>query len=604
MAKKLVPSGCPDPMTLAELAKGERINWSKKKDTFDTVAECFGITKEGFMENALQIMNPRISIDKNGNRKIISEKDAEKKIDSLLKAHARPSAAKKEAASKSAKKAPSAAEQRKKIVDVLMRREVSAKEKKEIVKSGELFGVGSNDEVYIASGMKWADKGYFFNETVDWKDICQGAIGDCYFLASLCSIAYVNPFLIKNTTALRGKWNNGSGGTDNFAPWHAIDFYVPADGYESTQAWSDKRKTVQTIVASEEILVSNNANEYNYGVCGPKEKDVRINGGTAPKTKVDRDSCWPAIYEKAYSKFLEKCTSDYPNMGSNAIIHGGFPSSALKELLHTEQVTTKTLASMTEDQIYSAALAGRNTPTTATIYAYSKVQNGKTIYYSKAGTESYYLGLGLYISHVYSLLDAFTRDNKKYVVLRNPHGYNPTALKNNPKVYHNSWGFNYGYNVMDTYRGTYDIYTGISGNDNPYKSNGVFLLEVGEFKRLFCDIDYYSGPSISVGSTSLQSEAPVKTINVSNLNTSASVKVKLEYTNPTTGAISTWNYGTLATLRQISFNLSSRGIADHTKVRVMIIAGSTTYYSRPVYYHNRGSKTVTFKYSSGRIIEA
>ena len=203
MAKKLVPSGCPDPMTLAELAKGERINWSKKKDTFDTVAECFGITKEGFMENALQIMNPRISIDKNGNRKIISEKDAEKKIDSLLKAHARPTAAKKEAASKSAKKAPSAAEQRKKIVDVLMRREVSAKEKKEIVKSGELFGVGSNDEVYIASGMKWADKGYFFNETVDWKDICQGAIGDCYFLASLCSIAYVNPFLIKNTTALQ-----------------------------------------------------------------------------------------------------------------------------------------------------------------------------------------------------------------------------------------------------------------------------------------------------------------------------------------------------------------------------------------------------------------
>lgn len=601
MAKKLVPSGCPDPLTLAELAKGERINWSKKKDTFEAVAECFGITKEGFMENALQIMNPRVSIDKNGNRKIISEKDAEKRVESILKAYARPAEAKKSAASK---KAPSAAEQRKKVIDVLMRREVSAKEKKEILKSGELFGVGSNDEVYIASGMKWADKGYYFNETVDWKDICQGAIGDCYFLASLCSIAYVNPFLIKNTTALRGKWNNGSGGTDNFAPWHAIDFYVPNEGYESTKAWSDKKKTVQTIVASEEVLVTNNTNECNYGVCGPKERDVRLNGGTYPKAKVDRDSCWPAIYEKAYSKFLEKCTSDYPNMGPSAIINGGFPSSALKELLHTDQVTTKALSSMTEDQIYSLALAGRNTPTTATIYTYSKVQNGKTVYYSKAGSEAYYMSLGLYVSHVYSLLDAFTRDNKKYVVLRNPHGYNPTSLKDNPKVYHKSWGFNYGYNVMDTYRGRYDIYTGICGNDNPYKSNGVFLLEVAEFKRLFDDVDYYSGPSISYGSTSLQSEPPVKSIVVANLNTTATVKVSLEFTNPTTGTITKWNYGNLTKLRQITLDLSARGIADHTKVRLMVTAGSTIYYSRPVYYHNRGSKTVTFKYSSGRLIEA
>lgn len=611
MANKNYIGGCPDPFSVAELIKGERINWSKQKDGFDAVAECFGVTKEGFMQNATSLLNPLVTADANGKLKAVSEEDAEKNLDALLKKHARPQVAAKTSKKATSTKTLSAAQRRKNIINLLLHKQVSDKVKNQMIDNGEVSGVGSNDDVYMPTGMKWQDKGYFFNEIVDWRDICQNGIGDCYFLSALCSIVYVNPFLIKNVTALRGKWNNGAGGTEKYAPWHAIDFYVPdSTYYESSVAWSDKKKTVQTIVASEEVLVYNNG--LNYGVCGPKEKNYRINGGTLPTSKADMDSCWPAVYEKAYAKFLEKCTSDYPNMlssndaarnGTSAgIIHGGNADAALKELLHTENVTTKDLSSMTESDIWSRAMSGRNCPACAMIYRRVRIENGVSVNYGKDGTEQDYLNLGLYIWHAYSLLDVYSSGNTKYVVLRNPHGYNPLTLKNNPKVYHGCWGYNFGYNIMDTYRGRYDIYRGVSGNDDPYKSNGVFLLEINEFKRLFDDICYYDGPSLSYGSTNLVSEEPTHNVKVTN-NYSSSVSVRVQYQDPDTGSTSTWTYGSLARNGSATIDLSTKNIKDRSKVRVVVYVGGRYSYSRYFYYHNRASKTLNFKYSSSGLRE-
>ena len=49
MANNNIFYGCPDPFSVAELIKGERINWSTKKDEYDAIAECFGITKKEFL---------------------------------------------------------------------------------------------------------------------------------------------------------------------------------------------------------------------------------------------------------------------------------------------------------------------------------------------------------------------------------------------------------------------------------------------------------------------------------------------------------------------------------------------------------------------------
>ena len=66
----------------------------------------------------------------------------------------------------------------------------------------------------------------------------------------------------------RYKWGEG---IQDESPWHAIDFYVPENGFESTTVWGPSyKKTTQTVVVSDEILVSASTSR-NYGVCGPKE---------------------------------------------------------------------------------------------------------------------------------------------------------------------------------------------------------------------------------------------------------------------------------------------------------------------------------------------
>ena len=111
---------------------------------------------------------------------------------------------------------------------------------------------------------------------------------------------------------------------------------------------------------------------------------------------------------------------------------------------------------------------------------------------------------GLYVGHVYSFLDVIMmKDSKKYVVLRNPHGRNLAAIKNNPAVYHDSWTYNYGANPTNTYRGVSSIYRFVDGNNEPQKSRGTFLMEINEFKRVFEDVYYYDGPAIDEGLTSL-----------------------------------------------------------------------------------------------------
>ncbi len=596
MANNNIFDGCPDPFSVAELIKGERINWSTKKDEYDAIAECFGITKKGFMQNASTLLNPQVSTNAKGDFVVISEEDAEKRLDSLLKKFARPQ-------SKKSTKNLNLEQRRKNVVKSLLYKQVSDVSKTKLVYDDD--SPASEDDFYLPDGLKWKDRGYFFNETVDWRDVCQNAIGDCYFLSALCSIAFVNPFLIKNVTAFRKKWNKDGGKVAKNAPWHAIDFYVPnSSQYESSQAWSNQKKTVQTIVVSEDVLV--NKDGLNYGVSGHKEKSYRINGGRLPRRKSGKDPCWPAVYEKAYAKFLEKSTSDHPYMLSRKaannygirvpLINGGKAVAAMKELLHTERVTVKDLSSLDCDAIYEIAQKAHLRPSCAAIHREIKVIDGVTINCGKNGTEKDYLNLGLHINHYYSLLFALTINSKKYIVLRNPHGRNPMELKNNPKVYHQSWSVKADCNIMDTYRGCSDMFWELAGNDNPYKSNGVFLLEVDEFKRLFHDVTFYSGPQLNYGTTALVPDEPVLKIKVTNGSANA-IKVKVQSQNPDTGITSTKTVCTSLDYNKSKIiDLSERNIESRSRVRIIIVSGGKRSYSKYFFYHSEASRTVNLKY--------
>lgn len=481
MAKNGFVIGCPDPYILAERIMGVSINWGEEKDEFDTLANAFGITKEAYLNNPLPLMNPYILEDQNGNVLRLSKKEAEQRLTVYLEKNARRKIFRRGRIQNQEELSP--AQHRTHVIGTLLEKDsgLSIRPRKDDLNQGN--GEGNNDVPFSMDGFEWKDKGYFFNETALWSDVCQNSIGDCYFLAALCSVVYVDSFKIKNVTGLRYKYKSKEGKRD-FAPWHAIDFYVPSGGSIELKNWKGLEKTVQTVVVSEEVLV-NSKTGLNYGASGPKEKlDNKVTGN-----KADLDSNWAAVYEKAYAKFLERTTSDYPKMDRDSILHGGYADEALKEIIHTEQVTYKSTNNLSVDDIWNLGMAARNHPTCASISNTGTEEAPR----SKAGSSKVYSEMGLHISHAYSFLGVYSSGDTKYIVLRNPHGRNPIALKNNPKVFHKSWGFNFGVDREDKYDNLWDVYRHLNGNDDPLRSNGLFLLEINEFKRVFTSVSYYHG---------------------------------------------------------------------------------------------------------------
>lgn len=517
--------GCPDPYSVAETVAGKNINWTEQNDVFDTMAECYGITKEGYLSADSPLQAPYDSVDEKGNARRLSNKEAEERLNAFLEKYARPEKRKirntQTKASPTTVKSTSAkrlvstkfqdltqAEKRKRAVNVLLMKD-KIETPKAIQRKSNITNAEKNDGPHTPNGMQWRDKGYFFNEIAMWSDVCQNNIGDCYFLAALCSVAYVNPFYIQNKTAMRFlSTGNNTGSKQPDTPWHSIDFYVPGSDAESTASWSDKKKSIQHIVVSEEVLV-NSSTGFNYGACGAKEKGIRIKGEHITGTKENWDSCWAAVYEKAYAKFLERTSTDRPNMFSgdedddkngivSGIIRGGCAENALREILHTESVTKRYLSDLTVNEIWNIALTANKHPTCCTIPSRKeKGKNGIEITMAKAGDSNYYRDtLGLSVGHVYSLLGCMDYDNKRYIVIRNPHGRNLPALKKNPNVYHKDWGYSFiNHEDNEFHNDWFSVYRCVSGNDDPQSSGGLFLMEINEFKRVFNSIEYYTGSS-------------------------------------------------------------------------------------------------------------
>ena len=597
MKEKGYVIGCPNPHSVAELIVGKRIDWSKQKDEFETLADCFGITKEGYLSDESPLFSPKAVRDDSGTVYTFTDEEMQERLVDFMEKYARPekvtrrrttkaltrdlrrpvdmanaphletqispdmgdeeaidadgagiaepqvisdtgtgeltqaqispapkadelsqaqmssfsktgelsqaqmSSSAKTGVLSQAQISPAAkageltqAQKRARALDFLLNntsksinKPTNALSPMRKARSSITVKPNAYDEPYLPDGMEWKDKGYFFNETARFTDICQKSIGDCYFLSALCSVAFVDTFRIKNTTEMRYKYIDGA---REETPWHRIDFYVPEKPVEEGITWwKDKKKTVQSIVVSEEILVSSSTGR-NYGACGPKELVKKTSSN-----KSEADACWPAVYEKAYAKFLEGTTSDYPDMSKTSHIWCGYSRDTLKQILHTEEVEAKMLKFLSIDEVLDICRAAYCHPTCASIYEYIKINSKKKeTHYSEAGTKSYYEeNLGLFIGHEYSLLDCSVIDGTTYVVLRNPHGSNLQSLKKNPKVYHDSWGYDYGEHWDSKYKGSTYRYKGLSGNDDPNASNGIFLLEINEFKRVFSDITYYTG---------------------------------------------------------------------------------------------------------------
>lgn len=141
---------------------------------------------------------------------------------------------------------------------------------------------------YHPDGLTWTDAGRFYNEGTEFLDPVQGAVGDCYVIAAMSSVAWAMPFTIVD--------RNRATATDNEAFRHQIGFHGD--------------NGAETVEVTDRVLL----NSW---------------GGTHFARSNETGEIWPAVYEKAYAKWRLGELTDYPAIPD---IAGGDPSIACRQL--------------------------------------------------------------------------------------------------------------------------------------------------------------------------------------------------------------------------------------------------------------------------------
>lgn len=221
----------------------------------------------------------------------------------------------------------------------------------------------------------WGDYGRFFNEAAEFFDPIQGAVANCYLIAAMASVAWARPYNIMHQTRATG--------TNQQQFTNKIRFY-----HHQTHASTDIEVTDNIL-----LRISNNQPMY-------------ARSSEAGET-------WPAIYEKAFAKWETGTNSDQPDITATA---WGSPSRAVSELTgltHFSHKSTDHTAKELWDIVRANSLSHRTfNPMVASTYSSGDATPDKVVY-SDAN---------LVASHAYSILGWDYRDNKRYIILRNPWG--------------------------------------------------------------------------------------------------------------------------------------------------------------------------------------
>jgi len=267
----------------------------------------------------------------------------------------------------------------------------------------------------------WRDKGDFFNDVIEYSDPIQGAVANCYFIAALNAVAWADPYRIVH--------RNRATGTGEKSRVNAIQFYTKGGS-------KDAPSKLVEVTDKTPVNVSNN----NWIYC-------RSN---------DAGEIYPALYEKAFAKWITKTNSDKPDITKTA---WGNCVKATAQLNNKKPYYYNT-SSRTGSQLYS--IVRSNSRSRRTIHPMTAWTYGSS--------DKSYTGTNVVASHAYTVLGWSYRNRKKYIVLRNPWGVTePDGL--------------------NTYQGLISFFDhsfwrpiNMIGND------GVFAIEANSFKNLFAGI--------------------------------------------------------------------------------------------------------------------
>jgi Calpain family cysteine protease len=228
---------------------------------------------------------------------------------------------------------------------------------------------------FLATLLNWSDMGRFFNEATEYFDPIQGAVGDCYFIAALSSVAWARPLHIANMNRA---------GQQSFK--NMIRFYRVDSGG----------------VVDREVEVTDRV-------------PLDSRGGTFLYARSsEAGEIWPAIYEKAYAKWRLGTAGDFPNIPA---IAGGDPVAATSQLTGGRRQyiwTSNTTADALWTKVRSHSLSYRTfDPMVAWTYPSGDASPDK-VNYNTAGIAA---------NHAYSILGWEWHNGNKYIILRNPWGF-------------------------------------------------------------------------------------------------------------------------------------------------------------------------------------
>jgi len=222
----------------------------------------------------------------------------------------------------------------------------------------------------------WQDVGDFMKDITEFNDPVQGALGDCWLIAALTAVAWSLPYEIVHRT----RATQPSGDKEHM---NQLRFYKKGYGRDG--------RNNNPVEVTDKCVVANGTTNLVYA----RSRDM--------------GEVWPAVYEKAFARWTGPVDSDQPNMASLA---GGDPALATAQITNRKPVYYAT-ASRDPSALWGIVRAHCRSyktfdPMTAWTYATG---------------QQYTYGSGIAANHAYTILGWAFRNNKMYIVLRNPWGF-------------------------------------------------------------------------------------------------------------------------------------------------------------------------------------
>lgn len=315
------------------------------------------------------------------------------------------------------------------------------------------------------TGATWSDPGDFFEEGAEFGDPVQGAVGDCWLIAALASVAITRPYAISH--------RNRTTGADEEA---FVDLIEIADSSGVTRQFE----------VTEKVPVNNGSGLPRFA------------------RSAEAGEIWPCVYEKAFAKHRSGNLTDQPDI---LTLSGGSCVGASKALVPGTTAQTKNTASASADDLWKMLRDNCiATPlTSSTTPSLSQLRSGRTINpmtawtYAKAEDApddiEYNNATGIVGWHCYSILGWITRRRLTLPLQSVVRGTQRSSLTSNANttldryiVLRNPWGTHEG--LVDTLGGHWDSHEISWTRSTPLNTKGVFAMSIESFKR------YYAGMGV------------------------------------------------------------------------------------------------------------